>query len=392
MIKINRAKSKEDKSLPEISELQQAVLEIRTDGENIEWQERVVLPPIEPVNLLEERIRPVEEVNKPEEEVISPVEKENIAAFEENIAEKTKTAEEVIAPAEETDGPTGQSRWSIGFGNLLKSGLGTKRQAQQEQTHEPLPEPDEKPTIGWVSPSYTRSRSVTLDPAVLNANRCILNRVPDSVEVDAYRVLRTKILQMCKEKGGNTIMITSAVPGEGKTLNAINLAITLAKEFLQTVLLVDCDLRRQSIHRYLGYKSEKGLIDYLLNDAPISDLITWPGVEKLTVISGGRPICGSCELLGSQRMKELVADMKSRYPDRYVIFDVPPLLAGADALTFAPLVDHVVVVVREGETSTPNIKKALHMLPKEKVLGLVLNRQQSQSNIIEYSARRSFAD
>jgi non-specific protein-tyrosine kinase len=216
--------------------------------------------------------------------------------------------------------------------------------------------------------------------------------VPDSVEVDAYRVLRTKILQMCKEKGGNTIMITSAVPGEGKTLNAINLAITLAKEFLQTVLLVDCDLRRQSIHRYLGYKSEKGLIDYLLNDAPISDLITWPGVEKLTVISGGRPICGSCELLGSQRMKELVADMKSRYPDRYVIFDVPPLLAGADALTFAPLVDHVVVVVREGETSTPNIKKALHMLPKEKVLGLVLNRQQSQSNIIEYSARRSFAD
>jgi protein-tyrosine kinase len=250
---------------------------------------------------------------------------------------------------------------------------------------------DEKPTKGWVSPAYTVSRSVSLDPAVLNANRCILHRRSDSVEVDAYRVLRTKILQKCKEQGGNTIMITSAVPGEGKTLNAVNLAVTLAREFMQTVLLVDCDLRRQSVHKYLGYASDKGIIDYLLNDTPVSELMTWPGIEKLTVISGGRPISGSSELLGSQRMQELVDAMKSRYPERYIIFDVPPLLAGADALAFVPVVDHVVVVVREGETSAKTINKALKLVPPDKVLGLVLNGQESLSHLVQYSIRQDHA-
>ena len=182
-------------------------------------------------------------------------------------------------------------------------------------------------------------------------------------------------------------MMTSAVPGDGKTLTSINLAVSLAQDFQQTVLLVDCDLRRQSIHHYLGYGSDKGIIDYLLNDTPVSELITWPGIEKLTVISGGRPISGSCELLGSPRMKELVADMKCRYPDRFVIFDVPPLLAGADALAFVPLVDHVVVTVNEGETSLHDLNKALQLIPSEKILGLVLNRHKSMSNIVQYSVR-----
>lgn len=245
-----------------------------------------------------------------------------------------------------------------------------------------------KPRSGWVSPNYSISRKVILDPAVLNANRCILHRPQDSLEVDAYRVLRTKILQKCKERGGNTIMVTSAVPGEGKTLNAVNIAVTMAKEFQQTVLLVDCDLRRQSIHRYFGYESDKGLIDYLLNDTPVQDLMTWPGIEKLTVISGGRPISGGSELLGSRKMKELVEDMKERYPERYIIFDVPPLLAGADALAFVPLVDHVVVVVREGETPAGSVNQAMKLIPSEKVLGLVLNGQKTLSHMVAYSLAR----
>ncbi len=245
----------------------------------------------------------------------------------------------------------------------------------------------EKPGKGWVSPAYTVSRSVTLDPAVLATNRCILQRRTDSLEVDAYRVLRTKILQRCKEKGGNTLMITSAVSGEGKTLNAINLAVTLAQEFLQTVLLVDCDLRRQSIHRYLGYRSDRGIIDHLLNDVPVAELVTWPGIEKLTIISGGRSVSGGSELLGSQRMQELVAAMKARYPERYIIFDVPPLLAGADALAFVPCVDHVVVVAREGITSARTITRALKLVPPDKVLGMVLNGQRVPSHLVHYPLR-----
>ncbi|NMC75093.1 MAG: AAA family ATPase [Geobacteraceae bacterium] len=261
---------------------------------------------------------------------------------------------------------------------------------------EPSPQPslehqDVKPRSGWVSPTYSVSRKVTLDPAALRANRCILHRPQDSVEVDAYRVLRTKILHACKERGGNTIMVTSAVSGEGKTLTAVNIAVTLAKEFQQTVLLVDCDLRRQSVHRYLGYESNTGLIDYLLNDTPVPELMTWPGIEKLTVISGGRSISGGSELLGSTRMKELVEDMKTRYPERYIIFDAPPLLAGADALAFVPLVDHVVVVVREGATSADDVNRAMKLVPPGKVLGLVLNGQKELSHMVAYSLNRGYS-
>lgn len=229
--------------------------------------------------------------------------------------------------------------------------------------------------IGWVSPAYTVSRQVRIDPQVVARNKCVAF-LSDAAEVESYRVLRTQILQRSRERGGNTIMVTSALPGEGKTLTAINLALTFAKEFRQTALLVDCDLRRQRIHELLGIGSEKGLNEYLLDDCPISDLMVWPGVEKLTVISGGRTISESSELLGSLRMKELVDDMKHRYPERYVIFDVPAVLAGADALAFAPLVDHIVVTVKAGETPMPEVTRALKMLPREKVVGLVLNRQR----------------
>jgi protein-tyrosine kinase len=296
--------------------------------------------------------------------------------------------ETIVRQPDKKEERPGEKTGSVkGLGRFIKTKMEAVIPQQREQGIGTPVEADEKPKTGWYSPTYSCSRSVTLDPAVLAANRCITQRAPDSIEMDAYRVLRTKILQRCKETGGKTIMITSAVPGEGKTLTAINLAAILARELMQTALLVDCDLRRQSIHRYLGYESEKGLIDYLLNDTPVSELITWPGIEKLTVISGGRPFTGSSELLGSARVKELVSDMKSRYPDRYVIFDVPPLLTGADAIVFAPLVDHVVVTVNGGETSMLDVNKALQMVPAEKVLGLVLNRHESTSDFIRYQAR-----
>jgi non-specific protein-tyrosine kinase len=175
-------------------------------------------------------------------------------------------------------------------------------------------------------------------------------------------------------EGKNTVMVTSAQPGEGKTLTAINLALSFAKEFDQTVLLVDCDLKQQSIHEVLGIDSEKGLVNYLLDNADLSKLIMWPGIEKFTLLSGGHPLFDGSEFLGPLRMKELVSQMKGRYADRYVIFDVPPVLAGADALAFAPLVDSIVMVVEAGKTSIHDVSKAISMLPGEKLLGLVLNR------------------
>jgi protein-tyrosine kinase len=170
------------------------------------------------------------------------------------------------------------------------------------------------------------------------------------------------------------------LPGEGKTHTAINLASTFAKKFKHTALLVDCDLKKQNIHKVLGFENNKGLVDYILGECAITDLIVWPGIEKLTIASGGKTIDESSEILGSPRMKGLVENIKKRYRERYVFFDVPPILAGADAMTFANLVDNILIVVQADKTSMMDVKKALQMMPQEKIIGLVLNRTSAEKS------------
>lgn len=225
---------------------------------------------------------------------------------------------------------------------------------------------------GWISPQYHKSRQVALDNKILEENH-LIGLLPGSLDSNYYKVLRTRIQQRMSENGWNTLMVTSAHPGEGKSITAINLSAMFAKEFHQTVMLVDADLRAQSIHRYMGYQSEKGLVDYLLGNADIRDIIVWPGIEKLTVISGGQTCDQGAEVLNSRRMRSLVAGMKHRYRDRYLFFDVPPLLESADAMVLAEFVDAIVVVVQEGKTPMPDIQKALSYIPKEKFLGFVMN-------------------
>lgn len=234
--------------------------------------------------------------------------------------------------------------------------------------------PDYQSHMGWVSPSYTSSRSVQLDVQAVLDNRCIAID-NNSEEAEIYRILRAQIQRRFEEgEGGRTLMVTSAVAREGKTVTAINLAMILAKEFSQTALLVDCDFRQQQICETLSYQSDKGLADYLLHGTPFPDIIAWPGIEKLTVISGGKPIGASSELLGSPGMRQLIEEMKSRYPERYVIFDSPPVLSCSDSLALATLVDSILVVVRAEQTSRTDIVRALEMLPQNKIIGLVMNR------------------
>ena len=228
----------------------------------------------------------------------------------------------------------------------------------------------------WTPPVYSESKAIELDLEKLALNRCVCI-FPDVPEAEYYKVLRTNIQHRARENNWKTVMITSVHPGEGKTLTAINLAITFAKEFDQTVLLVDCDLKRQNIHKSLSFSFEYGIIDYLMDNRSLKDLIVWPGIEKLTLISGGKTVVNSAELLGSPKMKAFVQEIKNRYDDRCVIFDVPPLLGGADAIAFAPLVDCILMVVEEGRTSIQEVKNALEMIPTEKFLGFVLNRRTS---------------
>lgn len=228
----------------------------------------------------------------------------------------------------------------------------------------------------WKPPVYSESAKIELNEDKLAENRCICIS-PDAPELDSYKVLRTKIQHLTQSKGWNTVMITSAEAGVGKTLTTINLALTFARAYNQTVLLVDCDFRHQSVHQILGFENNFGLIDYLIGERPLSEFIVWPGIDKLTVISGGRTFEDSTELLGSSRMKNLIQELKTRYDDRYILFDVPPILGNADALALTPYVDGIIMVVEEGKTSLRDVKKALESIPAEKFLGFVMNRLKS---------------
>ncbi len=225
----------------------------------------------------------------------------------------------------------------------------------------------------WRAPVYSKSRHVSLDPKRLSAGRCVCVD-PGAPEAEPYKVLRAQILQRARQHGWKSFMITSAVSGEGKTTTAVNLALIFAMEFNQTTLLVDCDLRRQDVHRLMGYESQAGLTDHLLGTRPLQEIIVWPGVEKLSVISGGRTVAESAELLGSPRMRSLVSEMRGRYPDRFILFDAPSLLEGADAIVLAQLVDAVLVVVRAGFTPLPELRRAVELVPADKLLGRVMNR------------------
>ncbi len=229
----------------------------------------------------------------------------------------------------------------------------------------------------WTAPSYSKSGQVRIDYRLAEKNHCLIEEKA-CPELENIKMLRTRLLSRTREKGWRTIMVTSANPGEGKTVTAINLAFAMAREYQQTVALVDGDLRNPAITKYLGINAQRGLVDYFVNSTPLQEIILWPGVEKLTIIPAGKPVVNSTEIIGSPSMKALVAEMKARYHDRYVFFDFPPLLTVADAIAFIPQVDCVLLVVEAGRTPVQDINRALNLIPSEKLLGLVLNKEERE--------------
>lgn len=222
--------------------------------------------------------------------------------------------------------------------------------------------------------AYSETRTVDVPAAVLRERR-VISAVEAGAFTDSYRILRTQILQRLREKRCNSLAVTSANPNEGKTLTAINLAISLAKEVNYTVLLVDADLRHPSVHTYFEFAAERGLSDYLTNDLPLKDLLIHPtGLGDLVILPGGRPLPNSSEMLNSPKMARLVDELKARYPSRIVLFDLPPVLTTADALAFAPYVDAALLVIEEGRTSADDARRAIELLHKTEVLGTILNK------------------
>jgi len=222
---------------------------------------------------------------------------------------------------------------------------------------------------------YTHTRSVIPSPERLRQQRIIAG-LPDDHRGDGYRQLRTQVLRKFRENGWRTLAVTSPNPQAGKTLTALNLAISLSLEVNQTVLLVDLDLRHSSILDKLGIQAQYGLIDHLEGKVPLSEILINPGFERLVIL----PICPQggtqyrSELLSSPQMADLLQDIVGRYESRLIIFDLPALLDDDDALVFAPYADATLLVVEDGVSQRADIERSLQLLEGTRLLGTVLNK------------------
>ncbi len=223
--------------------------------------------------------------------------------------------------------------------------------------------------------TYSRTRSVKLNPKLLRERR-IIAALKNEPQADMFRVLRTKVLKAMRDNNWHSLAITGATPGVGKSVVAVNLAIALAMEVNQTVLLVDADMRRPSVAWHLGFNVQFGLADYLTEELPLEDILVNPGIQRLVVLPGRGSQTFSSELLSSPRMVSLVEELKARYASRIVLFDLPPLLAADDALLFMPYFDAALLVVEDGKNTAEDVRRSLQLLDDTNLIGTVLNKAQ----------------
>jgi Mrp family chromosome partitioning ATPase len=197
----------------------------------------------------------------------------------------------------------------------------------------------------------------------------------------AYRMLRTQVLQRTRANGLSTIGVVSAINGEGKTLTAINLAMSLAAEPNQTVMLVDLDLRRPTIASTLGLAPDSGLESWFGGDDPTKKVCyALEGVERLYVLPTLAPVTRSSETLAGLGTRRLLSDLKDRDSGRLLIVDLPPVLLSDDALMVAPLLDAVVLVVNERRTKREDVIRVIELLGNTRIVGTVLNRSAESEN------------
>jgi len=209
--------------------------------------------------------------------------------------------------------------------------------------------------------------------------KLVAYREPGSVVSEQFRKLRTQLLTLNLPGQPKTIMVTSASEGEGKTLVSTNLATVLAHDLNSHALLVDADLRNPALSRWFGLSNGRGLSDYLTGGADVPELLLKTKIAKLSILSSGTIRDNPVELIGSKRMEALVNELKSRYSDRYIIFDSSPLLATTEPSVLTKLVDGIILVVRAGVTPRESVKQALTTIDPAKILGIVLNDLALQS-------------
>jgi protein-tyrosine kinase len=243
------------------------------------------------------------------------------------------------------------------------------RQSVAPQALRPIPNP---PHPGLIA--YTKTRVYTPRPETLEAKR-IVNPSGNDSAAAAFRMLRTQVLQRMDERGWRSIAVLSPNSDDGKTTTAINLATSLASDHRHTVLLVDCDLKQPAIAAALGIAPELGLDDVLCGQARVDQCLYHPaGFDRLVVLPARAALANSSEALSGPRGTELVAELRQRYPERIILFDLPPILGADDALAFLPLLDCGLMVIAEGATRREDLLRCMELVRKTPIVGTVLNR------------------
>ncbi|GAO26498.1 non-specific protein-tyrosine kinase [Alicycliphilus sp. B1] len=228
------------------------------------------------------------------------------------------------------------------------------------------------------------TKTVQIDLTALGASGFVTPNAPRSVTTEQYRVIKRPLLENATGKGaslvahGNLIMVTSALPGEGKSFTAINLAMSLAMELDHTVMLVDADVTCPSVMTKLGLPPAAGLLDVLQDDKiKLSDVLLRTNVDKLTLLPAGLPHPRATELLASDAMTSLLDEMGKRYSDRIIIFDSPPLLLTTEARVLAGHMGQVVIVVQAEKTLQSQVEHALSTIESCPIKLMVLNQVRS---------------
>ncbi len=255
-----------------------------------------------------------------------------------------------------------------------------------EQANEPIREQVlrqedlERPEIKQTIHHQTQERRAEPQAIDVTSHRLVAVNDFNLPVAEEYRKLKSSIVQIVdKEPSKNMFLVTSSIGGEGKSMTALNLAISLAQEHGKKVLLIDADLRKPSIAKYLGLSTKIGLSEYLKGNASLDEILIETSLGGLTCLPGGTSEGNPVELYSSQKMKELLLRVKERFRYGYIIIDSSPVLPFAEARILATLADGVIYIVKEGSTSMKNIEEGLSSVHGANVVGLVYNKASTAS-------------
>jgi protein-tyrosine kinase len=264
-----------------------------------------------------------------------------------------------------------------------------KEEAYHAKTKHDVPSPQPSAAQPEQVPENTLGGGLSSNYSKKIDKNLVSIKKPYSMEAELFKVLRGKILFPVSGNPPRSILVTSAVPGDGKSFIASNLAVNMAQNIGETVLLVDCDLRRPCIHKNFGFNHVKGLSEHLSNHTKLGDLLLKTMVDKLTLLPAGTPPANPSEILSSAKMADLIDELKSRYDDRYLIIDSPPPMMAPETSAIAKRVDGIIVVIKCGSTPLDLLDELIENLGKEKILGAVINHYDMPSS--RYYGHRKYS-